>query len=117
MALLVRPRIRRLPFFARLRRRVQQLKPYPSLLVLLVPLTLVEPLKMAALLVAGKGHWLSGTAMIVVAYGASLLIVERLFRIVKPKLLMLHWFATTWAIVQRIRGAVISALCSARGRL
>lgn len=117
MALLVRPRIRRLPFLARLRRRVQQLQPYPSLLVLLVPLTLVEPLKMAALLVAGKGHWLSGTAMIVVAYGASLLIVERLFRIVKPKLLMLHWFAITWAIVQRIRGAAISALRSARGRL
>ena len=82
----------------------------------LVPLTLVEPLKMAALLVAGKGHWLSGTGMIV-DYAASLFIVERLFRVVKPKLLMLHWFATTWAIVQRIRGAVISALCSARGRL
>jgi hypothetical protein len=67
MALLVRPRSRRLRFWARPRRRVQQLKPYPSLLVLFVPLTLVEPLKMAALLVAGKGHWLSGTAMIVVA--------------------------------------------------
>src|SRR3954465_9808785 len=108
MAFLGRPRTRRLPFFASLRRRIQQLKPYPSLLVLLVPLTLVEPLKMAALLVAGKGHWLSGTAMIIVAYAASLLVVERLFRIVKPKLLMLHWFATGWATVQRIRGAAIS---------
>jgi len=85
--------------------------------VLLVPLTLVEPLKMPALLVAGKGHWLSGTGMIVAAYAASLFIVERLFRVVKPKLVMLHWFATTWVIVQRIRGAVISALCSASGRL
>jgi hypothetical protein len=80
--------------------------------VLLVPLTLVEPLKMAALLVAGKGHWLSGTAMIIVAYAASLLVVERLFRIVKPKLLMLHWFATTWAMVQRIRSAAVLAFRS-----
>jgi hypothetical protein len=83
MPLMARLRIRRpMPFLGRLRRRIQRLKPYPSLLVLLVPLTLVEPLKMAALLVAGKGHWLSGTGMIIAAYAASLFIVERLFRVV-----------------------------------
>jgi hypothetical protein len=82
----------------------------------MVPVTLVEPLKIVAVLVAGKGHWVSGTAMIVAAYGASLLIVERLFRIVKPKLLMLHWFATIWAMVTKIRNAAISAFSSAKGR-
>lgn len=82
---MARPRIRRpMLFFARLRRHIQQLKPYPSLLLLMVPVTLVEPLKIIALFVAGKGHWLSGTAIIVAAYGASLLIVERLFRVVNP---------------------------------
>jgi len=31
--------------------------------------------------------------MIVAAYGWSVFVVERLFRIVKPKLLTLRWFA------------------------
>jgi hypothetical protein len=56
----------------------------------------VEPLKLVALLLAGKGHWLSGTGMILGAYAASLLCVERLFRIVKPKLMMMDWFAKGW---------------------
>ena len=30
------------------------------------------------------------------AYAASLLVTERLFSIVKPKLLKLPWFATIW---------------------
>jgi len=74
----------------------------------MVPVTLAEPLKMVAVLVAG-------TAMIVAAYGVSLLIIERLFRIVKPKLLMLPWFAAIWAVVTKIRGAAVSAFCSAKG--
>jgi hypothetical protein len=39
--------------------------------------------------VAGEGHWITGTAMIIAAYLGSLLVVERIFRIVKPKLLIL----------------------------
>jgi hypothetical protein len=34
--------------------------------------------------------------MIVAAYAASLLLIERLFMIVKPKLLSLPWFARLW---------------------
>jgi hypothetical protein len=30
------------------------------LLLLLVPLGMIEPLKIVAVIVAGKGHWLSG---------------------------------------------------------
>ena len=62
----------------------------------MLPLLLVEPLKLVALLVAGKGHWLTGTGMIVGAYAASILLVERLFRVVKPKLMMMEWFAKGW---------------------
>ena len=79
---------------ARMRRRIQQLGPYQSLALLVVPTSLVEPLKIVALFVAGKGHWLSSTAMIIGAYAVSLLIVERLFR--KPKLMVLGWFASLW---------------------
>jgi hypothetical protein len=104
MLLLSRPRTRReLTTLARLRRRIQRLKPYPSLLLLIAPLAVVEPLKLISLLVVGKGHWLCGTAMIVAAYSVSLLIIDRLFRIVKPKLLMLHWFATVWRVISDLK--------------
>lgn len=81
---------------ARFRRRIQQLGPYQSLLLLSVPIATAEPLKIAALVIAGKGHWLTGLATIVAAYATSLLVTERLFRLVKPKLLMFPWFAAVW---------------------
>ena len=90
------PLRRKLSVWASFRRRVQQLGPYQSLLLLLVPLGMIEPLKIVAVVVAGKGHWLSGAVTIAAAYGMSLLITERLFRLVKPKLMMLDWFAAIW---------------------
>jgi hypothetical protein len=57
--------------------------------------------------VAGEGHWITGTIMIVVAYAASLFLVERLFRIVKPKLLTLPWFARLWDWFVALRGKAV----------
>ncbi|MEY9176366.1 MULTISPECIES: hypothetical protein [Bradyrhizobium] len=79
-----------------LRRSIEGLGPYPSLLLLALPIATVEPLKLAAVALAGKGHWITGTAMIAACYAFSLLIVERLFVIVKPKLLSISWFARLW---------------------
>ncbi|HYW62496.1 MAG TPA: hypothetical protein VE865_04770 [Bradyrhizobium sp.] len=110
MPLATNPPARRKPgIWARFRRFVQQLGPYQSLFLLLVPAATVEPLKVAALVVAGEGHWLSGTATIVAAYAVSLLFVERLFRLVKPKLLTLGWFAAVWSVVVSIRSRFASA--------
>jgi hypothetical protein len=81
---------------ARTRRRIQQLGPYQSLALLMVPVGLAEPLKVVALFVAGTGHWFSGMGIIVGAYAVSFLIIERLFRVVKPKLMMMGWFARLW---------------------
>jgi hypothetical protein len=75
---------------------IEQLGPYQSLLILAIPTSLVEPLKLIAVAVAGEGHWITGTFMIIAAYGCSLLFVERLFRVVRPKLLTLPWFARLW---------------------
>src|SRR5437588_12844183 len=96
-------RRREMTRLAGVRRRLQRLGPYPSLALLVVPVALVEPLKLIALLVAGKGHWLTGTGMIIAAYAASLLVVERLFRTVLPKLLTLAWFAKLWARFVAVR--------------
>ena len=89
-----------------IRRRIQKLGPYQSLILILLPLLLVEPLKLVALVIAGKGHWLVGTGMIIGAYATSLLCVERLFRALKPKLLMMRWFAKGWAWFSAFRDAI-----------
>jgi hypothetical protein len=94
---------------ARSRAWIESLGPYQSLLLLAIPVCLVEPSKLVAVAVAGKGHWITGTAMIVAAYAASLLVIERLFRIVKPKLLMLPWFASIWTWFVALREKALRA--------
>jgi hypothetical protein len=89
------PRLRKR--VSQLRRAIERLSPYQSLALLAVPICIIEPMKMGAVALAGQGHWFTGTAVIVVAYASSLLLVERLFKVVKPKLLQLHWFARIWA--------------------
>jgi hypothetical protein len=107
MPLIARTRARReMTALARLRRRIQQLGPYQSLALLIVPVVFVEPLKIVALFVGGKGHWLSGTAMIIGAYVLSLFFVERLFRVIKPKLMTLSWFAKLWTPLMAFRSKV-----------
>jgi hypothetical protein len=91
---------------AGLRRAMERLGPYQSLILLAVPTSLIEPLKLIGVAVAGKGHWITGTAMIVTAYVGSLLLVERLFRIVKPKLLTLPWFARLWERIIALRAKI-----------
>ncbi len=80
-----------------IRRSIEKLGPYQSLALLAVPACFVEPLKLIAAFVAGEGHWITGTVMVSFAYAASLLVVERLFGTVKPKLLQLRWFAKLWS--------------------
>jgi hypothetical protein len=92
---------------ARIRRRLQKMSPYASLVSLLIPLLLVEPLKLVALIVAGGGHWLTGTGMLVAAYAASLLVTERLFQMVKPKLLTIGWFARLWSGFVALRAKLV----------
>jgi len=93
---------------SRLRRWIEGLGPYQSLLLLAVPTSLVEPLKLGAVAIAGAGHWITGTITIVCAYAASLLLVERLFKIVKPRLLELPWFARLWNRQLAVRGRALA---------
>lgn len=90
-----------------LRRHIEGLGPYQSLVLLLIPASIVEPLKLGAVAIAGEGHWISGTAVIVCAYAASLFLVERLFRIVRPKLLTLPWFALLWNWLLSLRASAL----------
>ena len=107
-------RRRKLTVLAGARRRIQNLSPNFSLLLVSVPVVLVEPLKIVSLYVAGKGHWLTGTGIIIGAYALSLIFVERLFRVAKPKLLMLGWFAKLWKRYTAFRTNVIRAVSDRR---
>jgi hypothetical protein len=87
------------------RRYIQRLGPYQSLALLAIPTGIVEPLKIVAVAIAGAGHWIAGTITIACAYATSLFLIERLFKIVKPKVLTLPWFARgwNWFVVRRNR--------------
>lgn len=87
----------------RLRRNVRGLNPYLALFVLLLPFAIIEPLKLAAVIVFGKGHWIAGLIVMFTAYAASIFFLEWLFKIVKPKLLDLPWFERTYKKYAAIR--------------
>ena len=91
-----------------LRRKIESLGPYSSLALLALPICVIEPLKLVAVAIAGDGHWFTGTVVLASAYCASLFLIERLFVIVKPKLLKLRWFARLWALLIVLRYRTIS---------
>jgi hypothetical protein len=94
----------------RLRQYIEGLGPYQSLALLALPVSLVEPLKLAAVAIAGAGHWMAGTVTVVCAYAISLTLVERLFKIVKPRLMTLAWFARLWDWFVALRARVLGWL-------
>src|ERR1700726_3394567 len=77
----------------RMRRQIERLPPYPALLLVVAPLAVAEPLKLATVFIAGSGHWITGAVAMVLAYAISLFVGHWLFKIVKPKLLTIPWFA------------------------
>jgi hypothetical protein len=89
---------RSMTFAAATRRKIQQFGPYRSLAVLLAPLLVVEPVKMTGVAFVGLGHWFGGACMIVGGYAAGLLVVDRLYRVVKSKLYTMPWCA--WLATQ-----------------
>jgi hypothetical protein len=88
-------------------RFLDRLGPYQSLLILAIPLAIVEPLKLVALFVVGGGHFIAGVLVMICAYAGSLFITERLFVVLKPKLLTLPWFALAWQWLVTVRDKFI----------
>jgi hypothetical protein len=88
-------------------RFLDRLGPYQSLLILAIPLAIVEPLKLVALIVVGGGHFIAGVLVMICAYAGSLFITERLFLVLKPKLLTLSWFAVAWHRFVTVRDKLI----------
>lgn len=46
--------------------------------------------------------------MMVATYAASILLIERLFKVVKPKLMMLSWFAISWTWIIALPSKILT---------
>ena len=88
-------------------RFLNRLGSYQSLLILAIPLAIVEPLKLVALFVVGEGHFIAGVLVMICAYAGSLFITERLFVVLKPRLLTLPWFALAWRWFVSVRDKLV----------
>jgi hypothetical protein len=92
------------------RRKIQRFRPYKCLALLLVPLLIVEPLKIAGLAFVSLGHWTAGACVVIGAYAASLLIIDRLYRVAKSKLMTMKWFAALVTVFVKTRGSLLAWL-------
>lgn len=86
-------RLARLPLWARLENLLRALPPWGALLAFLVPVLLLLPVKVLALFLFGRGHAISGAAVLLLAKLAGTAVVARIFQLVEGSLMRLAWFA------------------------
>ncbi len=86
----------------RLGEAILALPPVATLVLFLVPFAVLEPFKIYALVLIAGGHFASGSVMLAASHLASIVLVERLFRLTKPKLLTIGWFARVHGLVERV---------------
>lgn len=79
----------------RLRRWIEELRPYPALALFAVPVLLLEPVKPVAAYLAATGHIATSIAVLIVGELLKLILVERLFSLTRDKLMTIPAFA--WA--------------------
>src|SRR3954453_10112316 len=84
-------RLARLPLWRWIESRIERLPPYATLALFLIPVAIIEPLKVYALYLMGLGHVLGGVLTLVVAKIVGVGLAERLFAISRDKLLSIAW--------------------------
>jgi len=91
---LFRPAIRwlsSLKLFQRLGVLIGRLPPYVALVLLAVPFVIIEPAKVAALLIVAQGQVIEGVVILLIAQVLSLLICERIFHAAYVPLMRIGW--------------------------
>src|SRR6201992_895136 len=79
--------------FARIHHWVLSLKPYPTLLLFVVPLVVLEPAKPAAAYLCATHHTALRLSVLVTAELIKLVLLERLFTVSRAKLMSIPAFA------------------------
>ncbi|MFM8331147.1 MAG: hypothetical protein ACKN9T_05615 [Candidatus Methylumidiphilus sp.] len=80
-------------------RWLAQSSPGVALAALALPMALVLPVKIAALLLFTHGQIVQGFALLLAAKLFATLLVSRMFAIAKPQLLSFAWFAAVYTVV------------------
>lgn len=78
---------------AALERWIAGLPPYPALLVIALPTTLLLPLKFVAVWLLANGYFATATALFFAAKIGSTALIARVFILSKPALMRIPWFA------------------------
>ena len=89
----LRRRLMTLKWVRRLREWVGTLNRYASLVLLLVPWLILEPIKPIGFVLLAHKHHLAATLLIVLGEVVKLTLFEQLFDMTKPKLMSFRWFA------------------------
>lgn len=89
------------PLVAQLMARIARLGPYPTLVLMLIPIGLFEPLKPVGLYLIAKKHVVTGTTVLVLAEVLKVVIVERLFHLSRSKLMSIPAFAWVFGLAVR----------------
>jgi hypothetical protein len=85
--------IARWPLLRALEVRVRALRPYPALCVFALPVLLLLPVKLLALMAIARGFPVSGIAGFVLAKVGGAVVITRIYTLTLPSLLSLAWFA------------------------
>jgi hypothetical protein len=96
----------RLRVVRRIEAVVAALPAYGVLALFVVPLAIIEPLKVYGLYLFGQGRFLVGVLVFVVAKVVGLGLAERLFAIGRGKLLSIGWFAACHGRIIAVRDTV-----------
>jgi hypothetical protein len=74
---------------------IASLGPYPTLVLFVIPLALLEPVKPFSAYLIASGHFINGMVVLVLGEVLKIIIVERIFYIGRDKLMTIKVFA--WA--------------------
>jgi hypothetical protein len=90
--------VARWPPIARVEAWLVRLPPYAALFAFVAPSVLILPIKVIALWFATTGHYTLALATLVVGKMLGTAVLARLYRILRPTLMAIPWFATvdTW---------------------
>ena len=89
--------IDRLLGLERLEARIARLRPHAALMLFLLPLVLVMPAKIFGLALLAQGHVLSSVSVLLATKLAGTALIARIFKVTRPQLLQLPWFARVHA--------------------
>ena len=91
--------IANLNLFQAMAPRITSLGPYPTLLLFVIPLVLLEPIKPFSAYLIASGHFIFGLLILALGEVLKITIVERIFHIGRDKLMTIKAFALIYNFV------------------